>query len=128
MIWICVAAFAVGVFGALFAPIVIPVDFLKYTAPMVLYIAVWTAEAVRRMLYKKINLKIFISGFFCGLIFVLLFIIVGEKLDLDIYPVCTIVLGIVFIKSCVGIFRYFTGQTSDKTVKLCKGDFTDGKS
>ena len=128
MIWICLAAFAVGVLIALFIPTVFPVAFLQYTAPLTLYIAVWTTEAVRRMLYKKINLKIFISGFFCGLIFVLLFIIVGEKLDLDIYPVCTIVLGIMLIKSCVGIFRYFTGETSDKTVKLCKGDFTDGKS
>ena len=106
----CIVAFVVGVCAALFFPFVLPNSILPYTSVLVLYFALGTAEAIRLILIKKLNLKIFISGFFCGLVFVFLFIMVGKKLDLDIYPVSTLFLSIGLVKSCIGIFKYFIGK------------------
>lgn len=112
MIFVCIAALLAGMFASLMIPLVIPQEFLMYAGVTVLYLAAAAAEAVRRMLAKNNNLKIFISGFFCGLIFVLLFIIAGQKLDLNIYPVCMLVITVALIKSCYGIFKHYTGENN----------------
>lgn len=104
---ICFAAFVVGVCLALFFPFIIQAEFIQITSVIVLCIALALAEAIRLILYKKLNLKIFISGFFCGLIFIILFIVVGENLDLDIYPIGTLIFSVGLIKSCIAIFRHF---------------------
>lgn len=104
---ICIAAFLIGILLALFIPIVIDFGYISYMSIFVLYLAWASAEAIRRMLLGKDNILIFISGLFCGLIFVMLFVTAGKWLDLDIYTVCTLLIGAALVKSCYGIFRYY---------------------
>lgn len=109
----CIPAFLIGICLALFLPIVIPAEFMPMFGVFVLITLLFTAGAVNAKLWKKLNVKIFISGFICAVIAVFGAVCIGDKLDLDIYPACVLLLLAATFKCCYDIFRFYVGNKNN---------------
>ncbi len=107
-----VLALVFGLALGLFLPVVLPSGLISYMAVWILILLVTLSEVFRR---DKINYRIFISGFLLSAAFISLLIFAGEKLDLDIYTACVILITAVLFKSACGIFKRVAGEkTIDK--------------
>lgn len=113
MMFICILALVLGICLALFLPIVIPVSFMPFFGVIILDTLLFLLGAVNARLRKKLNIPIFIFGYAASAAAAVGAIYIGGKLDLDIYPVCVLLLSAAAFKCCIDIFKFCTGRKNN---------------
>lgn len=113
MMFVCIAALALGVCLALFLPIIIPAGLMPYSGIIILCTLLFLTGAVSAGLMKKLNIKIFIFGYVFAALAAAGAVYLGGKLDLDIYPVCVLLISAAIFKNCADIFRFCAGRRNN---------------
>lgn len=111
--FICIIALLFGICLALFVPLVIPSCFIPVFGIIVMDILLFTVLAVNAKLNKRLNMKIFISGFVITVFAVVGSMYIGSKLDLDIYPAFVLLFGAAVFKGCFDIFNFYAGKKNN---------------
>lgn len=95
----------------------IPYSYSNYIAVAILACLDSVFGAFSANIEKKFDMKLFISGFFGNSIIATFLVLIGEKLNVDIYLAVVIVFSGRLLNNFAAIRRNFTNKIDEKAIK-----------